>query len=112
MLVSILHRATGVGLATGGAAILLWWLLALAGGPEAYWAFLSIAKGWFGQAVLIALTWGVFQHMLSGVRHLYMDTGAGFEPGLSRRLATLTFVGSTLLTAIVWAAILVRGGVA
>ena len=26
--------------------------------------------------VLIGLTWGFFQHLLSGIRHLVMDTGA------------------------------------
>jgi succinate dehydrogenase / fumarate reductase cytochrome b subunit len=27
--------------------------------------------------VLIGLTWAFFQHLLSGIRHLVMDTGSG-----------------------------------
>jgi succinate dehydrogenase / fumarate reductase cytochrome b subunit len=34
MLVSILHRVTGAGLAVVGCAILAWWLVALASGAE------------------------------------------------------------------------------
>ena len=36
MLVSILHRVTGDGMALVGLGVLLWWLGALASGPEAY----------------------------------------------------------------------------
>ena len=36
MLVSILHRATGVANAIGGGILLIWWLLALAGGEASY----------------------------------------------------------------------------
>ena len=35
MVVSILHRASGVALSIAGLAILAWWLLALAQGAEA-----------------------------------------------------------------------------
>ena len=34
MAVSILHRATGSGMATVGAILLVWWLVALASGEE------------------------------------------------------------------------------
>ncbi|MCC7187052.1 MAG: succinate dehydrogenase, cytochrome b556 subunit [Acidobacteria bacterium] len=109
MAVSILHRATGSGLAIGGTLIMLWWLLAAASGGSAYDYFLAAAHSWIGCLVLVALTWGFLQHMLSGLRHLYMDTGAGYEPAKSRRLAMLTMVGSAGLTALIWAAILLRG---
>ena len=79
MIVSILHRATGVALSIAGLAILAWWLLALAQGPEAYLRFAEVATSPFGLFVLIGLTWAFFQHLLSGIRHLVMDTGAAFE---------------------------------
>ncbi len=106
MLVSILHRVTGDGLAIGGTLIFLWWLVAAATGPEAYATFLSVAQGWFGTLVLVGLTWGVFQHMMSGLRHLAMDTGWGYELATSRFTAILTILGSLTLTAITWAVIL------
>ena len=52
--------------------------------------------------VLIGLTWSFFQHLLSGIRHLVMDTGAGFELGINKTFAILTIVGSVLLTMAVW----------
>jgi succinate dehydrogenase / fumarate reductase cytochrome b subunit len=106
MAVSIFHRATGDGLAIGGTLILLWWLVALASGPEAYQAFLDVAGGGFGHLVLVALTWAVFQHMLSGLRHLAMDTGWGYDLATSRRTAILCFLGSIALTGATWAIIL------
>ena len=106
MLVSILHRATGVALSIAGLAILAWWLMALAQGAEAYQRFAEAATTYVGLFVLIGLTWAFFQHLLSGIRHLVMDTGAAFEIGTNKRFAFLTIIGSLLLTAALWVYIL------
>lgn len=103
MVVSILHRATGAALSLVGLAILAWWLMALAIGPDAYARFDKAAHSPVGLVVLIGLTWCFFQHLLSGIRHLVMDTGAGFELGFNKRFAILTIVGSVVLTALLWA---------
>ena len=106
MVVSILHRATGAALSIAGLAILTWWLLAAAQGPEAYDAFLRYAAHPVGLVVLVGITWSFFQHLLSGIRHLSMDTGAAFELGTNKRFAILTIIGSLLLTAGLWAYLL------
>jgi succinate dehydrogenase / fumarate reductase cytochrome b subunit len=106
MVVSILHRATGAALSIAGLAILTWWLLAAAQGPEAYDAFLRYAAHPVGLVVLVGITWSFFQHLLSGIRHLSMDTGAAFELGTNKRFAILTIIGSLLLTAALWAYLL------
>jgi succinate dehydrogenase / fumarate reductase cytochrome b subunit len=103
MVVSIVHRATGVALTFAGLALLTWWLYAIAAGADAYAAFEKAASHPLGLVVLIGLTWSFFQHLLSGIRHLVMDSGAGFELGLNKTFAILTIVGSILLTAAVWA---------
>jgi succinate dehydrogenase / fumarate reductase cytochrome b subunit len=103
MVVSILHRATGIALSVAGLAILTWWLMALALGPHAYAAFDKAAHNPIGIIVLVGLTWSFFQHLLSGVRHLVMDTGAAFELGINKNSAVLTLVGSVVLTALLWA---------
>jgi succinate dehydrogenase / fumarate reductase cytochrome b subunit len=103
MAVSILHRATGAALSIAGLAVLTWWLMAIAAGPDAYAAFSDRARSPFGLVVLIGLTWSFFQHLLSGIRHLAMDSGAAFELGTNKRFAVLTIVGSVLLTALLWA---------
>lgn len=102
MVVSILHRATGIALSFAGLAILTWWLFALADGTDAYANFAKIGQSPAGLIVLVGLTWSFFQHLLSGIRHLVMDTGAGFELGINKTFAILTIVGSVLLTALMW----------
>ena len=102
MAVSILHRVTGGALTVAGLAVLTWWLLALAGGSESYAGFTKLASDWFGIIVLIGLTWAFFQHLLSGIRHLVMDTGGTFELRANKNFAVATVVASVLLTAALW----------
>lgn len=110
MTVSILHRATGTALATGAVMLFLWWLVAAATGQAAYATFLSVATGWFGILVGVGLTWVFFQHMMSGIRHLVMDTGAALELQASKAFATATMVGSVLLTLLTWIVIYLTKG--
>ena len=106
MAVSILHRATGIALSVAGLAILTWWLMALALGPETYATFGKAAHSPVGLVILVGLTWSFFQHLLSGVRHLVTDSGAAFELGINKSSAILTVVGSIILTVLLWAWIL------
>jgi succinate dehydrogenase / fumarate reductase cytochrome b subunit len=106
MLVSILHRITGSGLTIVGLAALTWWLMAAAGNESDYSAFQNVASHWLGLVVLIGLTWAFFQHLFSGIRHLLMDTGMGFELGPNKAGAVATIVGSVLCTAVLWAYLL------
>ena len=107
MAVSILHRATGVALSFAGLGILAWWLFALSNGTDAYDHFEAALNYRFYQVplmpiVLIGLTWSFFKHLLSGIRHLVMVTGAAFELGVNKNFAILTIVGSAVLTAALW----------
>ena len=106
MLVSILHRVTGVGLTVVGLAVLTWWLAAVAEGDERFEVFSGFARAPFGIIILVGLTWAFYQHLLSGIRHLVMDSGAGFELTTNKRFAILTIVGSIALTALTWAGFL------
>ena len=102
MAASIFHRVSGGALTVAGLAVLTWWLLAMASGGDAYGDFMAIAGTWVGLVVLIGLTWAFFQHLLSGIRHLIMDTGENFELGGNKTSAIATFVGAIVLTAAVW----------
>src|SRR3954449_1232428 len=106
MVVSILHRATGIALSIAGLALLTWWLSALSQGEEAYATFAKAAHSPAGLVVLVGLTWSFFQHLLSGIRHLVMDSGAAFELGVNKIFAILTLVGSLALTAALWVYVL------
>ena len=102
MLVSILHRITGSGLAVVGLAVLTWWLWAIAAGPDAYQDFAIHSSRWYGLVVLVGLTWAFWQHLLSGIRHLVMDIGAGMELRINKLFAVLTVAGALFLTALTW----------
>ena len=106
MLVSILHRVTGGALTVAGLAMLTWWLVAAASGAEAYATFTAAATSPLGLFVLIGLTWAFFQHSFSGLRHLVMDIGAGFELGTNKRMAVATILGALIATAALWAYLL------
>ena len=108
MFTSILHRVSGNGLAVAGLGVLLWWLGALAGGPESYAAFTGHASAWYGMVVLIGISWAFFNHMASGIRHFVMDIGAGYELDRNALWSVLTPVLGIVLTAAFWAALLLR----
>ena len=105
MLVSILHRASGDGLALVGLPVLLWWLGALASGPEAYANFAWAANSIPGYIVLVGLSWAFFNHLASGIRHFVLDIGAGYEVDANNRWAVITTAGGIVMTAAFWAAI-------
>jgi succinate dehydrogenase / fumarate reductase cytochrome b subunit len=106
MLVSILHRITGGALSVAGLALLVWWLMAIAGGPAAYAGLTKAAGHPLGLIVLIGISWAFFQHLLSGVRHLVLDTGAGYELTTNKSWAIATIAGSIVLTIVLWAHLL------
>jgi succinate dehydrogenase / fumarate reductase, cytochrome b subunit len=102
MTVSILNRAMGIGLATVGTAMLVWWLVALASGPEAYAICMGFMRSWYGMIFPIGLTFAFFLHLCAGLRHFVMDTGAGFELVTNRMWAWGSMIAPVLLTGAVW----------
>ncbi len=108
MLVSIVHRVTGDGMAIVGGLLLVWWLMAAASGQAAYTTFLAVMTSWIGKLLLIGLSWGFFQHMCSGLRHLFLDTGRGYDLKANRASSIATFITSALLTLALWSVIWFR----
>ncbi|MEL7730779.1 succinate dehydrogenase, cytochrome b556 subunit [Citromicrobium bathyomarinum] len=108
MLTSILHRVTGDGLALVGLGVLLWWLGAMASGPEAYETFTGLMTTPIGYVVLIGLTWAFFNHMMSGLRHFVLDIGAGYELTVNKTWAIASPILGVLLTIAFWAIIFLK----
>ena len=102
MAASIIHRASGIALTFAGLAILTWWLFAISSGADAYATFTTVATHPVGLVILVGVTWSFFQHLLTGIRHLVMDSGAALELGINKISAILTFLGSVVLTAALW----------
>ena len=114
MAISIFHRATGFVLATAGIMTLLWWLSAIGGGAESYATFqkyvvsagddatgLQTAANWFFRLLAIGVTYSFFQHLFSGLRHLVLDMGAGYELTANRNWALAAFIAAIFATALV-----------
>jgi succinate dehydrogenase / fumarate reductase, cytochrome b subunit len=102
MLVSILHRISGNGMALVGLAVLVWWLGALASGPEAYATFQGVMGSPLGLVVLVGLSWAFFTHLVSGLRHFVLDIGAGYEIETNKRWAMASPVIAVALTLGFW----------
>jgi succinate dehydrogenase / fumarate reductase cytochrome b subunit len=103
MLLSIAHRATGVFLSLG-LLMLSYWLLSIASGAEAYQAMSIHFNAWYGQLILLLFTFSLYLHLCNGIRHLFWDTGYGFEIKTSNYSGYAVFIVSTLLTVITWTA--------
>jgi len=108
MFVSILHRVTGDGMAFAGLALLLWWLGALAGGPEAYALLTKCMTSIPGYVVLVGISWAFFTHMMSGLRHFVLDVGAGFELKTNKTWSIVCPILGVLATVAFWAILLLR----
>jgi succinate dehydrogenase / fumarate reductase cytochrome b subunit len=102
---SILHRATGVGLSFG-LLVLMLWLAAAAAGADAYAHFQRLAGSPIGLIVLAGLSVCAFYHFCTGIRHLVLDTGRGYAIPEIYRSGYTALVGALALTIIFWTAVL------
>lgn len=100
-LMSITHRATGVAL-SAGSLLLVYWLAALAAGPEAYASAMAIITSNLGLVVLFGFTWALYYHFGNGLRHLYWDTGRGLDLESADSSGRMVIIGSAVITVLTW----------
>ncbi len=94
---SILTRITGNALIVA-AFLIVWWLLAAAT-SEAYFATAdAVLTSWFGKLVFLGSIWAVWYHLLTGLRHLYYDSGRGLDIPTAEKLGWACIIGSVVLT--------------
>ena len=97
MMLSILHRITGIALSIGS-ILLVYWLFAAASGSEMYaTAVALLAMPWM-QVLIVGWLFSFCYHFLNGIRHLVWDTGRGFDLKVAR------ISGYSVLVAAVFAA--------
>ncbi|MDF2620092.1 MAG: succinate dehydrogenase, cytochrome b556 subunit [Xanthobacteraceae bacterium] len=109
MMMSIVHRITGVALYFG-TLLLVIWLVAAASSPAAFDTVNGLYGSWIGLLVLVGYSWALIHHALGGIRHFIWDTGAGFGPEAREWMARATIGGSIGLTILLWIIIwLVKG---
>lgn len=106
---SITHRGTGVFLAIA-TLLMVYWLVALAGGEQSYTRAQIVFASWFGQLILLACTFSLFYHLCNGVRHLFWDIGVGFEIETAYRSGYAVVLVSAALSVLAWIIVLANRG--
>ena len=101
MTLSILHRMTGVALAVG-LVVYVAWLMAAAGGSNDYRQFVDLMQSPLGRIALVGWSLAFFFHLCNGVRHLFWDTGRGFEMSQVNASAWTVIVTSVVMTLLCW----------
>jgi len=101
MMMSIVHRITG-GALYFGTLLLVWWLIAVATGPNAYANVQWFMGSVLGRLILFGYTWALIHHAFGGIRHLIWDTGRGFGAAEREWLTVAGLVGSIGLTIVLW----------
>ena len=98
---SLTHRATGVVLALG-ALVLAAWLVAAAGGADAYGTFAACLASPVGKLALFVFSASLVYHFLNGIRHLFWDAGHGYEIPKAYASGYAVLVLALVLTAVLW----------
>jgi len=100
-MLSVVHRGTGAFL-TMGTIVLVWWLMALAGGEEAFMSAQEFLGSFFGRLILFGWSFALFFHLANGIRHLIWDAGYCFEKAEVEKSSFVVLGVSGFLTFVVW----------
>ena len=92
--------------------LLVWWLVAVAAGPESFAAAQEFFGSVIGQLLLLGWSWALFYHLCNGIRHLAWDIGWGFDLKSVYATGWAVVIASCALTAIAWIAGYVMMGAA
>jgi succinate dehydrogenase / fumarate reductase cytochrome b subunit len=101
---SLLHRITGI-LLSAGFFVLVYWLAAAAAGPDRYARAIATLGSPLAQVVLAGALFSFCYHLLCGIRHLFWDTGRGFDLPVARATGWAAIIGAVVLTVVVWLAL-------
>ena len=103
-ILSITHRATGLGLSVGALG-LTYWLNAASYGAGAFARAQVLFGSVIGLLLLIGFTFALYFHLCNGVRHLFWDAGRGFEMSQLRASGWAVVLVSVAATAGTWSVV-------
>ena len=101
MIMSIMHRLTGLGLYFGVSFLMIWFFSIILG-PDYYQKFSVILSMPIVQVIFFIVTWAFFHHLFGGIRHFIWDIGLGFSLKSIDVLSYMTLVLSFLFTILVF----------
>ncbi len=96
-IISISHRITGV-LLSAGLVVIVYMILAVAGGAYTYAAMQGFMNGWLVKLLYWGFIYALFFHLCHGVRHLIWDAGRSFDRETLNRYALIELTLSVALT--------------
>ena len=99
--ISILHRMAGVVL-SAGTLLVAAVLISAALGEVWYNRVMDLAMTDIGKFVIFGWSAAMYYHMLSGIRHMIMDTGAMMSHKGAAISGWLVILGAIALTAATW----------
>jgi succinate dehydrogenase / fumarate reductase, cytochrome b subunit len=105
---SISHRFTGV-LLSAGFLLAVYWLVALASGDDAYAGAVAFLSAWPVRVVLFLGSFAFFFHLANGLRHLWWDSGRGFEIAQVKSSGWAVVAAASVLTLVTWGVLLFGG---
>ena len=96
-LVSISHRITGI-INIIAITLICFWVSLIFISENNYEMINLFLSSKIGKFIILGLTWSFSFQTLSGIRHLIMDLGYGFELKTSKITGLLVMFGSLILT--------------
>ena len=101
MVLSGLHRITGIALSVG-TILLVGWIASAAQSAGTFNSLSQFLGGFIGQFLLFGWTFSLIYHSVSGVRHLLWDTGRLLEVDQIKTSSIIVLVVSIVLTFFAW----------
>lgn len=101
MLLSGLHRITGIALSVGS-LLLVAWLESAVYSAEAFAGMSRFLGSIIGQLMLFGWTFSLIYHSVSGVRHLIWDTGRLLEVKQIYSSSKIVLAITIVLTLLAW----------
>ncbi len=101
MMLSGLHRITGIALSVGS-LLLVAWIESAVYSAEAFAVLSRFLGSFIGQLILFGWTFSLIYHSVSGVRHLIWDTGRLLEVAQINSSSKIVVAVAIVLTVLAW----------
>ena len=101
MLLSGLHRITGIALSVGS-LLLIAWIESAVYSAQAFAALSRFLGSFIGQLMLFGWTFSLIYHSVTGVRHLIWDTGRLLEVEQIQSSSKFVVAVTIVLTVLAW----------
>jgi succinate dehydrogenase / fumarate reductase cytochrome b subunit len=98
---SIFNRIAGCAVSVG-TLLMVWWLVASAGGPKGYASMQGFIGSWFGLLLLFGWTIALVYHFVAGLRHLAWDLGYGWTLPEVYKTGQAAVIATGVLTILIW----------